>query len=1000
MPTLTHLPTELVCDIARCNLGDRDLAALALTNRRLNAVVEPILYKFGARGDAGVPLKWAAENGLAGTLRKALAAGAGPDYEFAGEISKAEWRSLVATEKIKAARPDDNDVAEDWPPGLRFDRTRLWHHMTLRHSMIMETNDDYSSADDDDDDLYGDNSENMDYYDPTDTGMNPREMEEFEAATGMGWAATDYRRRWGPSAWGPSAEYYTRSHTALHIAAQRGHNNIIEILLDHGAGINMPSQWFSCGCQSRDTLWEQVQDSADDMLMAMAWTPLHVAMCSNHPDTAKLLISRGATRVSYSDGILPFHDAAAFGLVEVLKLLVEKLGPAHIDTPDDSGMTPLYYACADRRWDSTVPLLLEYGANINVLIPLDFDDWDISTTMFGEACRLGRFEDALKLLDLGADMSCGIEFKPLPECEGTRAVLPLLHVCCLIPLEIEVLGAHPDHSTVGMDDEPPWHWRMALITKLLEGGAPIDEKWDDGKAETPLIVAAKHATLPALSVLLEAGADIHACDSDGQNALMAAIAVQYWHLPQAEEGEGWFGFPSTARLMTMPEISMERLSLVVRRLLDAGIWVNHRDAMGRTVMHLFFPPATRQQPVHRESDSRWGTLLRLLLAHGADPLVKDNEGRSAFDYAFKGRFLAGCEILIRHGGGRIIACLPPNELKEMFMELAEDKSLDPFSTREMLLDLALDLDATKCILSDKEVLKKLLRAARGAGSFLSYQRVAAERLSCRGHEAMGLDLEDKLAIFDLAVKAGSGPIARRVIEDGVDIHTPNDAGETMLFQVIRQQTSLSNPLDDLIKYLVASGANIHLPSPNAPGMTPLGQLLSRGKATLPFGLLAWMLGMQPIRGNPQAAAALYLHQAVSIEAGPSAPWIASEPSNGVRKNPDPDVIQRLFAAGADRNALNLNGDTPLSLLLGQLTRQRTMVQVFCYLIKPLSRGVDINRKNAQGFSAADYLEDLLDRDYLHHRSTMPGRMALEGILNLEDLEGGKRKLVFHARDYD
>ncbi|KAK3689198.1 hypothetical protein B0T22DRAFT_480415 [Podospora appendiculata] len=1007
--TLSWLP-RLVDDML-----DRDLAALALTNHRLNAIVEPILYKFGARGDVGVPLKWAAENGLAGTLRKALAAGAHPSHDFVEEISRAEWRSLVAAEKKKMARLNDNDEAEDWSSNIRFDRadqTRARHH-AARHPMVIEMDESYPLDEEaqlygtsiveyyDDYDGYGDYDDYDDYDDMDDnpeTGLNPREMEELETGA-VGWTAPTYDSTYVGYADGDPRLPLNRSHTPLHIAAQKGHNHVIEILLDNGADVDASSQWFLCGCQSRDTLWESVQYSADDVLMAMDWTPLHVAMCSSHPVTAKLLISRGATQVSYSDGILPFHDAAAFGLVDVLRLLVEKLGPAKIDAPDDNGMTPLYYACADRRWDSTVPLLLEYGADINVLIPLDFDDWDISTTMFGEACRLGRFEDALKLLDLGADMGCGIEFKPQPDCEGTRAVLPLLHVCCLIPIEVELQAPHPDHGTVNMDGETPWHWRTTLITKLLTAGAPIDGKWDDGKAETPLIVAAKHGTLPALNVLLRAGADIHARDSDGQNALMAAVAVQYWHLPQTEQGEGYFGFQPTARLMTMPKISVERLSLVVRRLLDAGTRVNDQDTMGRTVLHLFFPPSTCQQVVHRESDSRWGNLLRLLLAHGADPLLKDNEGRSAFDYAFRGRFLAGCEILIRHRGGRIIANLPPNELWEMFVELAEDPSFDPFYTRQQLLDLALDLDATKRILSDKEVLKRLLRAAGGTGSYLSYQRYAAECLSSRGHQAMILDLQDKLAIFDLAVKSGSAPIARRLIEDGVDSNTTNDAGESILFQVLKQQHTRSTQLDDLIKYLVASGANIHLPSPNAAGVTPLGLLFSRGAALLPLKMVEWMLNMQPLRGNPQAAEALYLHHAVSLE-GKYSPHISPEPFSGLGRIPNHHVIERLLAAGADRNALDYNGDTPLSLFLGQLTRQRTMVGAFCSLINPLSRGVDINQKNAQSFSAADYLEDLLDVDYLHHRSAVLGRMALERILDLEDLEGGRRKLIWHpVADY-
>jgi len=63
----------------------------------------------------------------------------------------------------------------------------------------------------------------------------------------------------------------------------------------------------------------------------------------------------------------------------------------------------------------------------------------------------------------------------------------------------------------------------------------------------------------------------------------------------------------------------------------------------------------------------------------------------------------------------------------------------------------------------------------------------------------------------------------------------------------------------------------------------------------------------------------------------------------------------LLVAGADTAQLDPRGDTALSALLGKLVGDVKLLQHTYHWFKPLSRGVDINRRNEEGKSVVDLL---------------------------------------------
>jgi len=79
-------------------------------------------------------------------------------------------------------------------------------------------------------------------------------------------------------------------------------------------------------------------------------TPLHLAVWSNHIETAKLLIERGADLEAKNKyGQTPLDWASYKDNIELAKLLLD--AGADVEAKDVEGRTPLHWACSDEMRD-------------------------------------------------------------------------------------------------------------------------------------------------------------------------------------------------------------------------------------------------------------------------------------------------------------------------------------------------------------------------------------------------------------------------------------------------------------------------------------------------------------------------------------------------------------------------------------------------------------------------------------------------------------------------
>jgi ankyrin repeat protein len=161
-----------------------------------------------------------------------------------------------------------------------------------------------------------------------------------------------------------------RSHhgsSPLHFAAQKGHVEIAQLLIEKGADVNAREEhgWTSLHVADHYNIEIArllIQNGANvNAKSNIGATPLYSAACHDH-DIARLLIENGAdVNARDNDDWTPLHCAACDGQIEITRLLIEN--GADVNARDDRGWTPLHRAASNGHVD-ILHLLAEIGADL------------------------------------------------------------------------------------------------------------------------------------------------------------------------------------------------------------------------------------------------------------------------------------------------------------------------------------------------------------------------------------------------------------------------------------------------------------------------------------------------------------------------------------------------------------------------------------------------------------------------------------------------------------
>ena len=191
-----------------------------------------------------------------------------------------------------------------------------------------------------------------------------------------------------------------------------------------------------------------------------------------------------------------------------------------------------------------------------------------------------------------------------------------------------------DHGRLGLPGNLPG--TGAIARALIEAGAPVDGS--PGDQETPLITAASYGDAEVARVLIEAGADIEAVSAPDAGGVPSGTALQHAAVfgmtkvvdvlvtagarihslemaAAAGDITGWplARFTLESRIRALVFAADHQRLEVIDQLVAAGTPVNQADAeWGRL-------------PLHVAAGSGRPDSVRRLLAHGADPDLRDPE---------------------------------------------------------------------------------------------------------------------------------------------------------------------------------------------------------------------------------------------------------------------------------------------------------------------------------------------------------------------------------------
>jgi ankyrin repeat protein/L-ascorbate metabolism protein UlaG (beta-lactamase superfamily) len=338
---------------------------------------------------------------------------------------------------------------------------------------------------------------------------------------------------------------------------------------------------------------------------------IHQAIRDGNRDLVRQLIAQDPSLVSAPDENptrdLPLHTAALTGDVAVAETLVA--AGAAVDGGDADDSTPLDVAAMNGQREM-VTFLIGAGADVNHRD--NNGAYSLSFAAFGN-----QPEIVAQLLESGADLA-------FTNANG----ITLLHAAAARGLDdfytiLLADGADVDATT--HDGDTPLHWaarwqQVAMIERLVADGADVAIRNEHG--QTALMASGFQGEVPVAEALLAAGADPDAVDENGSGALMyaawrgradyAAALLAGGADPDRRDANG-----------ATPLISAARggHSELVAVLLGAGAKVDiQENRYGCTALHA-------------AAIAGYADIVAELLAHDANPMIADWEGRTPLELA-------------------------------------------------------------------------------------------------------------------------------------------------------------------------------------------------------------------------------------------------------------------------------------------------------------------------------------------------------------------------------
>ena len=366
--------------------------------------------------------------------------------------------------------------------------------------------------------------------------------------------------------------------TLLHIASLCGQVEVVRLLLDRRADIN-------------------IRNANKD-------TALHFAAHLESVDIIKLLLDKEiSVNAKNTQQNTPLHIAAARGNLKTTISLVEKR--ATLNSVNLNGYTPLMLAAYGGKVE-VVRYLTETGPNIGI------------HTALLVAVERGHLDVIDFLLAIGADIDGSHEALDItPLIMATlRQNLPLVKY--LVQKGADVNPSTADGRSKSALCAAASVGNLEITEYLLKEGA--DLKARDSYNMTPLAVAVLYNNTELALYLMEKGADVNVPDVESRTPLHHAV----WnnnlkctkHLVQAGANINYQG-PSGVTALSMA-VELDRIH-IINVLVENHASTNLRDDLGNTALH-----------VAVGKGNFW--LVHYLIERGADVNIPNKKGNTPLQW--------------------------------------------------------------------------------------------------------------------------------------------------------------------------------------------------------------------------------------------------------------------------------------------------------------------------------------------------------------------------------
>lgn len=573
--------------------------------------------------------------------------------------------------------------------------------------------------------------------------------------------------------------------------------------------------------------------------------------------------------VRFSNGNTPLHEAISrYQSGFALFLLLNKIDP---DLKNLNGEAPLHLAVKSGYVEGT-QLLLKNRANPDIL------DANQNTPLHLTIPSARRLEIVKLLLSYKAN-----------------------------PALMDNQGNTPLHKAVMQFYAPE------IVDTLIQAGAPVNAQ--NARGDTALILCARTEHYEYAKSLIEAKADIFKTNQAGENALKIALSKGYKAVDNIVLPSNVNQSDDNSNSVLMIAVSQKAPADVLKLILSKGADPNARNKVQDSALHIAVRQNYAEQGVVLldnnadifQYNAQQENPLFLALTAKPAPLewffrpnviaARDANGDSVVHHAARKNLPDGIAYLIRKGSSLDVL---NNDFETPLHTAGKYDATDAIQylvgagSSLKAADIKGDIPLQSAVLAGAAKATELLIAAGSPLNSQNYSGETALHQAAKNNnspivrlltgKAAQTEIQDSRGFTPLAAAAAAGAYdsASDLLKAGALIDTRDNSGSTPLYQAVSSEHIA------LVRLLLVNNADIH--ALNARGLSPFRLSLMK---------------------NSQIAAEFYTKTLIN-----------KPDSNGdcvlhiiVNGGMNQDFLNAALKNGANPNARNAKGDTPLVLAL-------------------------------------------------------------------------------------